>query len=527
MSASAVHRLVRSRIHVAAALISCGFAVIGMRLIDVMVIEATGPVVHHAAVASHHVRADLIDRNGVLLARDLPIADVYAKPAVLYDRDEAAHQLAGVLGTSEARLKAAFHTAEGYVAVKRGITPDEREAVMRLGLPGIEFQDGWRRFYPEGDAVSHTVGKVDIDGKGVSGLELGLNDAIRASQTPVQLALDMRVQYVLASQVAQTATMFTTKAAGGIVMDVRTGEILASVSLAQSDASDPKSERDRMTQDVYELGSIFKTFSFAQAIEDHEIRLDETFNVGAPYRIGGFAISDSHHLGPVLTAAMVYAESSNIGTAQMAARFTPERQKAFLTQLGLLTPVRAELSKAAFPLYPSWWHGTETATISFGHGVSVSPLSFVAAAASVVNGGTRVVPTYLRHPEIQHGERVMAEETSATMRRLMRLVVTDGTGRKADVPGYLVGGKTGTAEKSNGHGYAEHALISSFCGVFPIDAPRYLVFVMFDEPHGTKDTGGYATAGYVAAPTAGAVIARIAPLLGVERREAIVATAGP
>lgn len=526
MSAKAIQNQTRSRITTVAALLSVGFAVIGARLVDVMVFERIEPAAPRvASAAPHHVRADIVDRNGVLLARDLPISDVYAKADALYDTDEAARLLSKTLGVNEVRLGIALASHHGYVAVKRGITPDEREAVMRLGLPGIEFQDGWRRFYPAGDAAARTIGHVDIDGHGVSGLEMGLDRTLHDSRAPVQLALDMRIQYVLANQIAQTAALFTTRAAGGIVMDVHTGEILASVSLAQADASDPKASRDRMTQDVYELGSIFKTFSFAQAVEDHNLRLDENFNVGAPYRIGGYAIRDSHHLGPVLSGAMVYAESSNIGTAQIAARFTPERQKAFLTGLGLLSPVRAELAKAAWPIYPSWWHGTETATISFGHGVSVSPLSFVAAAASVVNGGTRIVPTYLRHPQVQNGERVLTEDTSRTMRSLMRLVVTDGTGRKADVPGYFVGGKTGTAEKSNGHGYAHHELISSFCGVFPIDAPRYLVFVMFDEPHGTAQTGGFATAGYVAAPTAAAVIARIAPLLGVEKRDTVVASA--
>jgi cell division protein FtsI (penicillin-binding protein 3) len=224
---------------------------------------------------------------------------------------------------------------------------------------------------------------------------------------------------------------------------------------------------------------------------------------------------------------MVFAESSNNGTAQIAERFTPEKQRAFITRLGLLDPVETELASVAKPLAPQRWARTETATISFGHGISVSPLAFAAAAAAVVNGGTRIRPTFVRRAEPQNGERVLSAEASATMRRLLRLVVTDGTGGKADVPGYLVGGKTGTAEKPSARGYAAHRLISSFCGVFPMDAPRYLVFVMFDEPKGTKATGGYATAGYVAAPAAGEIIARIAPLLGVERRDAVVAAAAP
>jgi cell division protein FtsI (penicillin-binding protein 3) len=497
------HPLVRSRIVLAAAVCACAFALIGARLVDLMVFGAGDTHSGVAARETHGVRADLVDRNGVLLARDLPISDLYASPAAFWDKAEAARELAGVLGTGEARLRAAFAAGHHYVAVKRGLTPDEKDAVMRLGLPGLTFENGYRRFYPEGDSIARTVGRVDIDRHGVSGLELGLDKLLSESRMPVTLSLDMRVQYVLVQQISEAADMFQAKAAGGIVMDVHTGEILAIASLATDDAADPGALRDRMTQDVYELGSIFKTFSFAEAVEERVIRLDEAVNVGRPYRLGRYTIRDSHRLGPILTAAMVFAESSNIGTAQIAERFAPERQRAFLTRMGLL------------------------ATISFGHGISVSPLAFVAAVASVVNGGTRIRPTYLRRSARQDGERVLAPETSATMRRLLRLAVTDGTGGKAEVPGYNVGGKTGTAEKPDGRGYARHRLISSFCGVFPMDAPRYLVFVLFDEPKGTKATGGFATAGYVAAPTAGEIIARIAQLLGVERRDAVVAAATP
>ena len=525
MTTAAALPLVRSRIVLAAMFCACAFAVIGARLVDVMVFGALGPTNRHVATDAPALRADMVDRNGVLLARDLPIVDLYASPAAFWNTDEAARELAAVVGADEARLKAAFAPHRGFIAVRRGLTPDVKDAAMRLGLPGLTFEDGYRRFYPEGDAVARVVGQVDIDRRGVSGLELGLDQSLRASAKPVALSLDMRVQYVLAHEISETAATFQAKAAGGIVLDVQTGEVLALVSL--TDSTEPDAARDRMTQDVYELGSIFKTFSFAEAVEENIIRLDETFNVGRPYRIGRYAIKDSHRLGPVLTAAMVFAESSNIGTAQIAERFTPERQRAFLERMGLLAPVKAELTRAAAPLIPSHWKATETTTIAFGHGISVSPLAFAAAAAAVVNGGTRIRPTFLRQTAPQNGERLLTAATSATMRNLMRLVVTDGTGRKADVPGYNVGGKTGTAEKPNGHGYAEHALISSFCGVFPMDAPRYLVFVMFDEPKGTRETGGYATAGYVAAPTAGAVIARIAPLLGVERRDAVVAAATP
>ncbi len=212
---------------------------------------------------------------------------------------------------------------------------------------------------------------------------------------------------------------------------------------------------------------------------------------------------------------MVFAQSSNIGTAQIEMRSGPLKQKPFLRKLGLLDPLKTELPEVASPLYPRHWEVVEAATIGYGHGISVNPLSFTAAAASVVNGGTMIRPTFLKHEEVQHGERMISEETSRTMRQLMRLVVTDGTGKLADVPGYNVGGKTGTAEKAVNGSYAHHLLISSFCGIFPIDDPQYLVFIMLDEPHGTKESGGFATGGATAAPAVGRAIAKIAPLLGV------------
>src|SRR6185369_2774147 len=262
---------------------------------------------------------------------------------------------------------------------------------------------------------------------------------------------------------------------------------------------------------------------FTQAIEDNTIRLDEPFEVGKPYRLGRYYIHDFERLGPTLSAAMVFAESSKIGTAQIELRSGPTKQKPFLKKLGLLDPLKTELPEVASPLYPRHWEVVEAATIGYGHGISVNPLGFAAAAASVANGGTMIRPTFLKHDEVQQGDRIISEETSRTMRQLMRLVVTDGTGTKADVPGYDVGGKTGTAEKAENGSYAHHLLISSFCGMFPINDPQYLVFVMLDEPHGNKESGGFATGGATAAPAVGRVIAKIAPLLGVRRSDTVAA----
>jgi cell division protein FtsI (penicillin-binding protein 3) len=521
--------LIRNRIALAALFSAVCFSIIAARLVDVMVL-GSGHSGSTVATLTHPMRADLVDRNGVLIARDLPVSDLYATPSAFWDTDEAARDLAEATGADAEHLKEAFAAKRGYILVQRGLTPDRRDAVMHLGLPGLVFEEGYKRYYPSGRIVSHAVGQVDTDDHGVSGLELGLENRLKGTRgaPPVQLSIDMRVQYVLQHEIEEAARSFRTKAAGGIVLNVHTGEVLALSSMPDYEPNARKLEagdsiRNRMTQDVYELGSIFKIFAFTEAIEEHTITLDEPLEVGKPLKLGHYYIHDFEHLGPTLPAAMVFAESSNIGTAQIEMRSGPLKQKPFLKKLGLLEPLKTELPEVASPLYPRHWEVVEAATIGYGHGISVNPLAFAAAAASVANGGTAIRPTFLKNEEVQHGERLISEDTSRTMRQLLRLVVTDGTGKAADVPGYNVGGKTGTAEKAENGSYAHHELISSFAGIFPIDDPQYLVFIMLDEPHGNKQSGGFATGGATAAPYVGRAIARIAPLLGVRRNDTFAA----
>jgi cell division protein FtsI (penicillin-binding protein 3) len=525
---SASCNVVRSRIALAALLSAAGFAILSARLVDVMVFGAAPAASAQSSVSAEPKRADLVDRDGVLIARDLPVSDLYASPEYFWDTAGAARGLARAAGADEVRLERAFAAKRGYILVARQITPDQRAAVMHLGLPGLTFEDGYKRYYPEGRIVSHAVGQVDTDDKGISGLELGLDSRVRESPEPVRLSLDMRIQYALEHEIEEARHAFSAKAAGGIVMNVHTGEVLALVSLPDYEPNlhtlaPGDSVRNRMTQDVYELGSIFKIFAFSYAIEHRRVRLDEEIPVGKPLRFGRFQIHDFERLGPEITAAQVFAQSSNIGTAQIELRSDPSEQEGFLKSLGLLGTLKTELPEVASPLYPRHWGQIESATIAFGQGISVNPLAFAAAAASIANGGVLIHPTFLKRDTAQHGPRVISEATSETMRKLLRLVVTDGTGTKADVPGYDVGGKTGTAEKPvNGH-YAHHLLISSFVGIFPISDPQYLVYAMLDEPHGTKDSAGFATGGWTAAPAVGRVIERIAPLLGVRRADTLAA----
>jgi cell division protein FtsI (penicillin-binding protein 3) len=533
MKQGAPATIVQRRIAIAAGLLVMAFALISVRLLDVTVFRGkdAGPA-GQSLVALKGERGDLVDRTGAVLARDLPVADIYARLALLKDRPKAAAALAGVTGVNAQRLEQEFAGDHNYVLVDRQAPDDVQSKVKQLGFErGVEFTPAVKRYYPEGTAAVQVLGATDPDGNGVDGLELGLDRTLRNSApgTGVALSLDMRVQYALAHEIEASRKEFGARAAGGIVMDVNTGEVLAMASLPDSPedaaASGVDPRRNRMAQDVYELGSVFKIFSFALAVQDHTIKLDEVFRIGDGFRLGRYTIHDAEHMPATLAARDVLAQSSNAGTAQIALRSGADRQRQFLQTLGLLRPVESELPERAAPLYPRHWGEVETATIGFGHGISVAPLAFASAAAAMVNGGRRIVPTFLRHPEDARGEQLISPETSATMRELLRYVVTNGTGKKADVSGYDVGGKTGSAEKVSGRGYVAHKLLTSFCAVFPIQKPRYLVFVMLDEPHGTKETFGLALAGFTAAPLAGRVIARVAPMLGMPTENPVLAQA--
>ena len=515
---------IQRRIVIGAGLCIAAFALVGLRLVDVTVMR--GPV--SAGLADHGTipRADLTDRNGELLARDLPVKDLYARPHVFWDKQQAAHDLAAATGADAARLEAGFNNAKHpYVLVARQLTPDQQAKVMKLGLPGLEFDASAKRYYPDARAAAQLLGVTDPDNNGLSGLEMGLEKQIHAQPGgQVATSIDMRVQYILAHETEEARETFGAKAAGGIVMDVNSGEVIAMISVPDFDPNarhlaGGDSTRNVMAQDVYELGSVFKIFSFSLAFEDHTIKsLDEIFPIGQGLKVGKFTIHEAEHMPATLAARDILAQSSNIGTAQIAMRSGGTRQKQFLDGLGLLKAMKSELPETARPLYPRSWGTIETATVGFGQGISVSPLSFVAAAASVVNGGRRITPTFVKQAPgaDNRGEQVIKPETSAQMRDLLRYVVTNGSGRRADLPGYDIGGKTGSAQVPGPGGrYIPHALRTSFFAAFPVHNPRYVVFVLLDQPHGTKETGGFALAAYTAVPAAAKVISRIAPLLGV------------
>jgi cell division protein FtsI (penicillin-binding protein 3) len=525
-----------------------GLAVVGFSLIYFviaakLVIFAIAPDSHAArragsgdAVAT--ARPDILDRNGEILATDIKAPSLFAEPRRIIDVDEAIELLTAVmpdLDTNELRER--LGSKRGFAWLKREITPKQQYEVHRLGIPGIGFLTENRRVYPNGPEVSHLIGHVNVDNQGIAGIERwldsrGLADLHRAGfasdrqQKPVELAVDIRVQHALRDELVAAREKFKAKAAAGLVLDVRTGEVVAMVSEPDYDPNNPREALDpnrinRLTTGVYEMGSTFKALTVAMALDSGKVTLNSSFDARVPLRYGRFNINDYHAQRRVLTVPEIFTYSSNIGAARMALAVGVENHKAFLRKIGQLDRLRTELPESAEPIVPKRWGELNTVTISFGHGLSVAPLQAVMGVAALMNGGLLIPPTFLKRTEEEAralGKRVIKPETSAAMRYLMRLNAEKGSATKADVKGYYVGGKTGTAEKVVNGRYSKTKLLTDFMAVLPADAPRYLLLIMLDEPQPTPETHGFATAGWNAAPTAAKVISRVAPLLDLEPR---------
>ena len=469
-------------------------------------------------------RAMIVDRNGEILAISLPTAGLYANPREMIDTADAARKLKAAMPRLDLDIvRTRLASDKGFVYLARNITPKEQMAVNGLGIPGVYFEQTEHRRYPQGRVGAHVVGGVDVDARGISGAERAFDERLRTDPTPLRLSIDVRVQAVVREELARSMTEFQAIGACGIVMDVRTGEVVAMVSLPDFDANKPnefKAEErfNRALTGMYEPGSTFKLQTAAMALDSGAAQLWSSFDASHPIKIGRFTITDFEGKQRVLQLPEVIAYSSNLGAAHMAVQVGTERQRSWLHAMGMFQRVGIELPEQGQPIVQpaANWKEIATMTVGFGHGIAVSPLHVVRGTAALANGGMVLAPTILATDgHTAAGTRVMKQGTSDTMRKLMRLVVTDGYGKPADVPGYFVGGKTGTAEKTTSTGYKKHANISAFMSVFPMNAPRYAVYFMLDEPKGNASTGGYSTAGAVSAPGAGRVISRIGPMLGL------------
>lgn len=517
----------RNRLLVTAAVLTLAFVGIGARLIDLTVMtgaETEGEARLYTQPPSLVTRADIVDRNGVVLASSLPTASLYADPSEVIDPVGAAAKAASLFPEiDQAELAKTLASKGRFVWIKRNLSPEQQVAANRLGVPGFAFLREEERVYPHGTLTAHIIGATDIDGNGVAGIERYFDKRLRDGDKPLRLAVDIRVQSILRTELAAAMSEFKALGAAGVVMDARTGEAIALVSLPDFDSNDRSSYTgeasfNRATKGVYEMGSTFKLFTAAMALDSGTIDMKGGYDATAPIHISRFTISDDHAQKRWLTVPEIIAHSSNIGAAKMALDVGGAGQRDYLGKLGLLRPGSLEIPEVGRPLLPSPWRDINTMTIAFGHGIAVSPVQLASAISTLVNGGMLHKPTLLQHDldDPLPGERALSEETSVKMRQLMRLVVVKGTGRKAAAEGYYIGGKTGTAEKQVGGRYKKSAKVSSFIGAFPIQNPQFVVFAMLDEPQGNKRTFNYATGGWVAAPVVGRVVSQIGPLLGIE-----------
>ncbi len=486
-------------------------------------------------MATSFSRPDIIDRNGRLLATDVEAPSLFADPAIVLDRDEIVEKLVTVLPDldQDDLRRALSDKTRRFVWIRRGLSPLVAQRIHDLGLPGLSFRKELRRAYPAGELAGHVIGSVNVDNKGTSGLEKYIDDqrgvdAVHAAQVsnraPVRVSLDLGVQHALEDELDTAVRRYHTKGAAGLVLDIRNGEILASASLPRVDPLYPSSNTDpehldKIASGTYELGSVLKILTVGMALDEGIAKTRSIFDVREPLQAGRFTISDLHPAGRPLSVAEIFTHSSNVGAGLLALQAGPERTQAFLRKLGLLDPMKTEAGAVSPPQVPQRWERAELITVSFGHGLAVAPMQFAAACAALLNGGSQIVPTFLKAQPQSEPERIglVTAETSREMAKLFRLNVldADGTGKRADVPGYRVGGKTGTAERADRGGYEVKAVISSFLAAFPMDDPRYLTFVLLFEPKGVAETGGQRTASTNAAPVTGRLIGRIAAQLGV------------
>ena len=475
-------------------------------------------------------RGDIVDRDGIALARTIDAWTIgLAPPRVIGDKLDLARKLAELMPDRDA---AAYHamltSGRNFFYLRRRASPQLVEAINALGEPGLQLQREPDRLYPQTSLAAHVLGYTDIDGRGTSGIERAFEDRLSdpaQRATPLVLSVSSRVQQALENELGAALTHFSAIGAAGIVMDIHTGELLAMTSLPSlnpnvAGKAPPEARFNRATLGVYELGSTFKPFTVAMAMDAGLIRsLGQSYSCPDQLHIYGQTVNDTHPFGRSCTVTEIMKESSNIGTAQIADQIGAARQRAFLRKMGFLDKVDIELRERGRTLTPgNNWGPFETVTVGYGHGIAVTPLHLATGYATLFNGGIYRPATILKvnrdHPKAA-GRRVFSEDTSYKMRALLRLVVTQGTGKKADAPGYRIGGKTGTAEKLIGGRYSSAAVVTTFAGVFPMDEPRYVIVVMLDDPKPTAETYGFHTAGWNVAPVVSKTVSRIAPMLGV------------
>jgi cell division protein FtsI (penicillin-binding protein 3) len=522
----------------------CAFTVVGARMGLLAVSDPVEPRAHAPGSIIANTRADIVDRNGSILATNLDTHALYAQPPQMIDAEGAAKKLVQIFpDLKEERLIKDFTGKRKFLWVKKKISPEQMQAVHDIGDPGLLFAPRDMRLYPNGKLAAHIMGGASFGREGVRAAEVigvagaekyfdeYLRDPANAGK-PLELSIDLTVQAAAERVLAGGMKLMNAKGATSILMDVRSGEVISVASLPSFDPNNrprPAIEGDpsdsplfnRSVQGVYELGSTFKIFAVAQAMELGLVNSDTMIDTAGPMRVGGHNIGEyaNHNYGTI-TVRQIIEKSSNRGTGRLALMIGKERQQEFLRSLGLFerTPFEIVEASGGRPLLPERYTDLSAVTISYGHGISTTAMHLAAGYAAIANGGRKVMPTLLKQKGPQMGERVMRSDVAAASRRMLRDVVIgeDGTASFGEVPGYFVAGKTGTADKPKPRGgYYKDKTITTFAAMFPYQDPRYVLVVTLDEPVETSSGKPRRTAGWTAVPIAAEMIRRVAPLLGM------------
>lgn len=470
-------------------------------------------------------RANITDRNGVVVATNLPTVNLFTNPKKVSNAEVIAKKLSDIFpDISYEDFLIRLTRNSRFVYLKRNISPQQQAMVNALGYPELEFQPSEVRIYPQKHLLSHVLGNTDIDGKGIAGLEKSLNDRLESSTKDLALTIDLGVQYTVRDELIKAKEKFSAERATAIVMDVNTSEIIALASvpdydLNRRDFKDRDIKFNFATLGVYEAGSVFKVFNTALGLDSGKIKIKDSFDATKPLKMGRHKITDYRVPAKWLTVGETLIHSSNIASAQMALKVGKELQIKFFKNLGLFDKIaNLEIYEKGRPIYRSekFWQDHTVATTAYGYGISVTPIHIITAFSAVMNGGIYTPPTLLKDGNKRDTRRIISKQTSNDMRKLLRDVVIYGSAKNANIDGYDVAGKTGTANKIVDGRYIKGKNVTSFVSTFPYTDPKYAVMVIIDDPKPIKETFGFVTSGWNACPTGGNIIKRIAPQLNVQ-----------
>lgn len=506
------------------------YAVIGVRLFEVCVAPnlhaaEQEEAAHLRAYAQSPIkRADITDRNGTIIATSLPTVNLYANPKKILNPEHAAQRLVKVLPELKYNdVLRKLSSKSSFVYLKRNLTPSQQYKINYLGIPGLEFENGEKRIYPHKNLFAHLLGSTNIDNKGIAGIEKAENERLKQSDIPLALTIDSGVQDTIREHLAAAVKHFDAAGASAILMDVNTSEVIALVSLPDYDPNrsvnpNSRSYFNMATKGVYEPGSVLKVFNAAMSLESGKVKVSDSFDATEPLKLKYNVIKDYRGENRWLTVPEIMVYSSNIGSARMALKVGGAEQKQFMQKMGFFDELDFEITEKSKPIFPKRWGEGTIATVAYGYGLALTPMHVITAFSAVVNGGIYHEPTLLKNSDKKNnGYRVLSYNTSKQMRDLLRLVVTDGSGKRANVLGYEVAGKTGTANKLSANGkYNSKVVRTTFVSTFPVSKPQYALLVMMDEPKGSKETWGFTTAGWNTVPTAAKIISAIAPQLNVK-----------